>query len=257
MPTRDSLYDHPLYYDILFGWDRDAEAGFYSHVLQDSGIPPGSRILEVACGTGQVARRLVREGWRVTGLDNRPEMLRFLQTQVDAEGHRVQTICADMMHFGTDETYDAAFCPMSSFRILPDDRSAVAHLSCVANALRSDGVYILDLGFVHPCKGAGPTDDEGWSMARGKVTVQAAGDRVLVDDEESGRSLVLGWGESAVLREYTLSQFMHVVSGSGAFAVKSWHPETGRDENGVSMFQERGQRDAPGAGRAMVVLRRP
>ena len=58
--TIDTIYDHPLYYDILFGWDRDAEAGFYTSLFATYGVVPGDRVLELACGTGQIARRLAR-----------------------------------------------------------------------------------------------------------------------------------------------------------------------------------------------------
>ncbi len=53
-----SIYDFPLYYDVLFGWDRDTEASFYDSTLRRYGVPAGGRVLEVACGTGQVALRL-------------------------------------------------------------------------------------------------------------------------------------------------------------------------------------------------------
>lgn len=41
-----------------------------------SRVPPGSNVLDVATGTGAVARRLLERGCTVTGLDQSPEMLR-------------------------------------------------------------------------------------------------------------------------------------------------------------------------------------
>lgn len=32
-----SIYDHPLYYDVLFGWDRSHEASFYHGALLHHG----------------------------------------------------------------------------------------------------------------------------------------------------------------------------------------------------------------------------
>jgi demethylmenaquinone methyltransferase / 2-methoxy-6-polyprenyl-1,4-benzoquinol methylase len=40
-----------------------------------SRLPPGGHVLDVATGTGLVAAELVRRGFRVTGLDQSPEML--------------------------------------------------------------------------------------------------------------------------------------------------------------------------------------
>ncbi len=81
-----TIYDYPVYYDILFGWDRSKEAGLYHAAFERSGVRAGARILEVACGTGQVARRLARRGWRVTGLDLKPGMLAFLHESAAREG---------------------------------------------------------------------------------------------------------------------------------------------------------------------------
>jgi hypothetical protein len=36
------IYDHPLYYDILFGWDRSREADFYHRMFERCGIGAGA-----------------------------------------------------------------------------------------------------------------------------------------------------------------------------------------------------------------------
>ena len=76
--TPETIYDHPRYYDILFGWDRGKEAAFYDSVLAGRGVGRDEPILEVACGTGRVALLLAERGWNVTGLDLRPAMLDLL-----------------------------------------------------------------------------------------------------------------------------------------------------------------------------------
>jgi len=137
----DLLYDHPLYYDILFGFDRDFEAGFYHRCLERCGVGRGERVLEVAAGTGQVALRLARLGWRVTALDVRAAMLSFLAERARAEGLEVDTLCADMASsFASHGPFAAAYNPMSSFRLLHGDGEVGAHLRAMAGALRLGGV---------------------------------------------------------------------------------------------------------------------
>ena len=51
-----TIYDFPLYYDILFGWDRTIEADFYSAVFSQNEVAKSEPMLEVACGTGQANR---------------------------------------------------------------------------------------------------------------------------------------------------------------------------------------------------------
>jgi len=85
----ETIYDHPLYYDILFGWDRSKEADIYHRMFERCGVNVGERLLEVACGSGQVAIRLAQQGWQVTGLDISPRMLAFLRGRAVAEGFEV------------------------------------------------------------------------------------------------------------------------------------------------------------------------
>ena len=97
--SRETIYDYPRYYDILFSWDRSLEAAFYERAFERYGVAPGERILEVACGPGRVACLLAQRGWNVSGLDLSAGMLAFLRERAAAAGVRVETICADMTTF--------------------------------------------------------------------------------------------------------------------------------------------------------------
>jgi demethylmenaquinone methyltransferase/2-methoxy-6-polyprenyl-1,4-benzoquinol methylase len=67
---------------------------------------PGSRVLDVATGTGLVARELVREhGCRVVGLDQSPEMLAEARRRVDGRVELVEG-GADALPFA-DAEFDA------------------------------------------------------------------------------------------------------------------------------------------------------
>lgn len=54
-----------------------------------SRVRPGSEVLDVATGTGAVARRLLDRGCNVTGLDQSPEMLRVARSRL---GGRVRLV---------------------------------------------------------------------------------------------------------------------------------------------------------------------
>jgi len=249
----DSIYDHPDYYDILFGWDRSKEVEFYHRTLARCGASTGERVLEVACGTGRIASLLAQRGWLVTGLDIRPAMLAFLRERAAAERVRVETLCADMTTFSTEQKFAAAYNPLSSFRLLQDDGAAEAHLRRMVAALLPGGVYVLDLEFVANAEDAAITTDEPWEMTRGPVTVRAENDAVYVYDD--GVEQVLAWGREAHLRAYTVAAFRNRVEAADDLTLESWHPEWSR-ATGVSEFRVAPSIKAPEAGRAMVVLRR-
>lgn len=249
---RDTIYDHPLYYDILFSWDRAPEARFYDAVFRHCGIDPSERICEVACGTGRIARLLAARGWAVTAFDLREPMLAFLRDAARREGLRVDATCADMRRFRSDRPLGGALSPLSSFRLLQRDGDAVAHLSAMSACIRPGGVYVLDVAFTDDDEPA-VTTDEDWSMQRGAVTVTATNDAVLVDD--GGASRTLDWGDEVHLRDLPAADFERWTRRAG-FRIESLHPEVGRNEDGVSLWDVSHRLDGPSTGRAMVVLRR-
>jgi SAM-dependent methyltransferase len=252
--SSDTIYDHPRYYDILFGFDRSQEADFYERTFLRCGVTRAEPVLEVAAGPARVGRLLARRGWRVTALDRSAGMLALARREAAAEGAPLETLCADMTAFAAEPPFAAAFNPISSFRLLHSDGEADAHLACAAAALRPGGVYVLDVAFVAAEGEPSHTTDEGWEMTRGEVTVRGENDGVVVTDHGAERRLA--WNRGAHLRNYTWDGFAARIAACPAFAVESWHPETARAETGVSTFDPAGRTGRPGVGRAMVVLRR-
>lgn len=248
----ETIYDHPRYYDILFGWDRTLEADFHDRLLRQCGVRPRAPLLEVACGTARVARLLARRGWDVTGLDLRPGMLAFARARAQAEGLRLATLLADMTQFQAPAAFAAAFNPMSSFRMLHSDAAAVAHLRCMAAALEPNGIYALDLTLARTGDEPATTTSESWEMSDGDVTVRAEDDGVTVSD--AGVERVLAWGADVHLRPLTAEAFVGLVAASEGFDLLGWHPEISRG-SGVSEFEIRPSATHP-AGRCMVALRR-
>ena len=249
------IYDHPLYYDVLFSWDRTPEADFYEAVFRSCDVEPNDRILEVACGSGQVARHLARRGWTVTGLDSRSAMLDFMIREAKAEGVPIEARQGDMAgECGGQSEFAGAYNPLSSFRLLHDDDSAGAHLRSMAGALRAGAPYILDMAFLKDAGAEVITTEESWEMSRGTVHVRGENDAVYVDDD--GVRTMIPWGEESHLRGYTSETFAELIRASGQFVVETIHPEAGRNAEGVSVFELDVRAALPVVGRALVVLRR-
>ena len=70
--------------------EQDARA-FYERL----DIPPGSKMLDVACGSGQLALCAAREGINVTGVDIAPNLVERAQARADAEGLKARFIEGD------------------------------------------------------------------------------------------------------------------------------------------------------------------
>lgn len=73
-------------------------------------ISVGARLLDLCCGTGQVAAALIARGYNVTGVDNSPEMLRYARR--NASGAKF--LLMDARSFSVPEPFDAVVSTFDS-----------------------------------------------------------------------------------------------------------------------------------------------
>src|SRR4051794_457448 len=83
-------------------------------MLHELGLRPGSRILDVGCGTGRHSVEMARRGYKVTGLDFSTGMLAEAQKAAQLAGVEVDWIYGDATQFATSEPYDGAICMLEA-----------------------------------------------------------------------------------------------------------------------------------------------
>jgi demethylmenaquinone methyltransferase/2-methoxy-6-polyprenyl-1,4-benzoquinol methylase len=94
-------------YDLItvllsFGLDR----GWKERLARLAAIQPGTRALDLACGTGDIALALARRGARVTGLDITLRMLEIARAKPEAAALK-QLVAGDMTRLPfADGTFD-------------------------------------------------------------------------------------------------------------------------------------------------------
>ena len=180
---RDSIYDHPKYYDLIYGSDWKAEFDFLIDCFKKH-VPHRTRSLfEPACGTGRLLFRLGKSGYNVAGNDLNPKAIAFCNQRLKRHGLAESGIVGDMTDFELKRPVDAAFNTINSFRHLSTEQLAVDHLNCIAGALKPGGNYILGL-HLSPLVGE-TTDSESWSATRGHLTVNSS--MWLVGRDEKNR----------------------------------------------------------------------
>lgn len=178
-PVMDgSIYDHPKYYDLVFGADCAAESRFIIQCAHAFGpVVRGGRALrlfEPACGTGRLMDFLHRRGHNVAGLDLNPHAVEFCNARFAKRGEKPKAVIADMANFhGSDLTqnrpFDVAFNTINSFRHLTDATTSRDHLQCVADVLQPGGLYLLGVHLTPTT--AEPSDGESWSAKRGRLSI--------------------------------------------------------------------------------------
>jgi len=138
-------YERPLNYDILLEQDTQVEADFIEAVLQTYAPRGARRLLEPACGSGRLVHELARRGYQLTGFDLNESMLAFAGERLQTAGLKAQLLHASLQDFRLKGKRDLAFCLLSSFRYLMDDKSAIEHLRRSAQSLVKGGIYVLGL----------------------------------------------------------------------------------------------------------------
>ncbi len=132
------------YYDLLHeDVDYAAECRLLERVFARFLPRPAASVLDLGCGTGSHALLLADRGYRITGIDASPGMLRLARAK--ARGRRNPAFRrADMRSFDLGRTFDAAICMDGAFTHLLTDRDLVTHLRAVRRHLAPDGVYAFE-----------------------------------------------------------------------------------------------------------------
>ncbi len=99
---------------------------------------PGERILDLGCGTGVLAERILATGATVIGIDSDPAMVEAARRRLPQTEFRV----ADGHDFSVDEPVDAVFSN-AALHWMP---AAVEVLGCVSDALRIGGRLVAEMG---------------------------------------------------------------------------------------------------------------
>jgi SAM-dependent methyltransferase len=104
-------------------------------------LPADARILDLCCGTGQLAQILIARGYRITGLDGSREMLRFARENAPA----AELIAADARSFKLPHDYHAVISVFDSLNHVMTLKELTSVFRNVYAALQPGGLFLFDL----------------------------------------------------------------------------------------------------------------
>lgn len=104
-------------------------------------IPKRARILDLCCGTGQLAGKLSTLGYRVTGVDGSPEMLIYARENAP----RVEFINADARFFKIPDKYNAVISAFDSLNHIMKLADLGNVFERVYDVLKPSGFFLFDL----------------------------------------------------------------------------------------------------------------
>ena len=104
-------------------------------------IPPDARILDLCCGTGQLANTLTERGYGITGVDGSDEMIRFARE--NAPG--AEFIVEDARYFRLPGVYHAVVSAFDSLNHVMSLSDLAEVFRNTYNALVDGGVFMFDM----------------------------------------------------------------------------------------------------------------
>lgn len=97
----------PHYEEEIFTKNTEQEVIFLKYELN---LRKGAKILDIGCGTGRHSIALAREGFRMTGVDISPSMLKIATAKAKEEGVELTLIESDAQDISFKEEFDAVIC---------------------------------------------------------------------------------------------------------------------------------------------------
>ncbi|MBT3479664.1 MAG: class I SAM-dependent methyltransferase [Candidatus Marinimicrobia bacterium] len=130
------MYNNPALYNACTNHKID-DIPFYQYWAKEA----NGSILELACGTGRVAKPLLDKGYNYTGLDLSPVFIDHCKSKYP----NGQFITSDMRDFNLGQKFDLISIPFNSFLHLYTEDEMNRCLKSAQNHLAKNGQFLLDI----------------------------------------------------------------------------------------------------------------
>ncbi len=135
----------PLYDLLMTGVPYDDWVAYLKQLLHNRGTHP-KRVLDLACGTGNVSAILVQEGFTVTGVDIAPDMIAEAKRKAERSSLSIDYYVQDAAELDLpDEKFDLCVCLFDSLNYIIEPARLALAMRRVAQHLAPGGLFIFDI----------------------------------------------------------------------------------------------------------------
>ena len=103
------------------------------------------KLLDCACGTGNVSFELAKVGIDVTGVDIAPDMIAVANAKSKNINLPIRFLTADLTNFDLGEKFDSATCLYDSLNYITDPQALRAAFVHIGNHLQKGGIFVFDM----------------------------------------------------------------------------------------------------------------
>ncbi|MGV8138513.1 MAG: class I SAM-dependent DNA methyltransferase [Mangrovibacterium sp.] len=130
--TLASTY-HEMYQHVF---DYDKEYSFYDSILKRNNC---HSILEVGCGSGMLARRFLKNGYKYIGVDLSKEMINIARDEMSVDVF----IESDMRNLSFDQKFDSILITGRSLAYVTENKGIIDTLTGIYKLLNSNGIFVF------------------------------------------------------------------------------------------------------------------
>ena len=117
---------------------------FYWQILRTEGVNPRTAV-DLACGTGSVAKLLAEDGLQVIGVDMSEEMLTAAWDKCADCENPPRFICQKLQNLHLPRGVDLAVCALDSLDYITDPKDCQQAIQRIYKVINPGGVFIFDV----------------------------------------------------------------------------------------------------------------
>lgn len=124
---------------------------YIENIFENYGIKP-VKILDTACGTGNITIRMSKSGYDVWGLDRSTDMLTVAENKARTAKQRITFLNQDMTKMNLKKKFNAVICMCDGVNYICDESALVNYFKLVYERLEKDGIFIFDISSYYKIK---------------------------------------------------------------------------------------------------------
>ena len=137
-----------LYDELMKDAPYDQWVSFVKNMLAKYEVE-ATRLLDLACGTGELSVRFAKQGLNVTGIDLSEDMLSVAQVKAEAEGVKIPFFQQDMANLEGQGQFDVIGIFCDSLNYLQTEEKVISTFLNVHQRLQDHGIFIFDVHSIY------------------------------------------------------------------------------------------------------------
>lgn len=146
MTWYESWFNSEYYLKLYKHRDDEDAQKILSLIFREVPITKGSRVLDLACGSGRHSVLIAKKGLYVTGIDLSKYLIKLAKEKASKSAYKdkLNFYIRDMRDFRFRQKFDLLLNIFSSFGYFKDDTENEKVIKCVSANLKNNGYFVLD-----------------------------------------------------------------------------------------------------------------